>query len=216
MNKKADKKDIKMSKTDLMNQGVIFEKSKQPKEVNGDYSNLAKDQKPLNEVERLKLEISHKMESAFHLMVQDVMSGQNTGMKAAIEHILKNRGEEVSESDEQSFEITPEMIEEAQADVADGGFFSVESVTERIMSFAKAISENDPSKATMLRGAFEVGFEEATKKIWGDDLPQISKDTFASVSAAFDEWENEHYAALEEERSLESENESVNPTEIEK
>ncbi len=183
------------SKNDLMNQGVVFEKSKDEPIISGDYSNLNKDKTKLSEIERMKLEVSHKMENAFQLMVEDVMSGQNIGMKAAIENLLKNRenaidGDSLGEQIDKDFEITPEMVEEAQADIAEGGFYSVEAVTERIMNFAKAISEDDPTKASLLRGAFEDGFNEAAK-IWGDELPQISKDTYDSVMNAFDEWENE-------------------------
>ena len=126
------------------------------------------------------------MQGAFYLMVKDVLDGQNMGMKAAIEKILEERGEE----------ITPEMIEEAQADVSEGGFFSVEAVTDRIMSFAKALAEDDPSKAAELKDAFKKGFEEA-EKIWGGELPQISQDTYDSVMKAFDEWENGSEGSVE-------------------
>lgn len=160
--------------------GVVFEKTLNTKPPAGDYSQIAKD-KPnkLSDVDKLKMQIDHKMKGAFYMMAKDVMDGQNMGMKAAIEKLLEERGEE----------ITPEMVEEAQADVAEGGFFSVEKVTERIMDFAKAISGDDPSKAGLLKDAFKQGYEEA-EKIWGDALPQISKDTYESVMNAFDEWEN--------------------------
>jgi len=159
--------------------GVVFEKTLDTNAASGDYSNLAKDKVQLSEVDKLKMQIDHKMKGAFYMMVKDVMDGQNSGMKAAIESIFEKRGEE----------ITPEMIEEAQADVAEGGFYSVEKTTERLMNFAKAISGDDPAKAGLLKDAFIQGFEEA-EKIWGDELPQISKDTYDSVMKAFDEWEN--------------------------
>lgn len=168
--------------------GVIFEKSEKTDKPSGDYSKIAKDKgklgekdkTQLSEIDKLKIQMDEKMNGAFYLMVKDALDGQNVGMKAAIEKILQERGEE----------ITPEMIEEAQADVAEGGFYSVEATTERIMKFAKTISGDDPAKAGLLKDAFEKGFEEA-EKIWGDELPQISKDTYDSVMKAFDEWENE-------------------------
>lgn len=166
---------------------VVFEKSNDKIADKTGYGNIIKNKGKLSETELLKLKLDQKMNDAFYLMVQDVMDGQNAGMKAAIEKLLAERGEE----------ITPEMIEEAKEDVAEGGFFSVESVTKRIMSFAKAISGNDPSKAALLRSAFEDGFKEASK-IWGDSLPQISQDTYDSVMDAFDKWESDEETKIVE------------------
>ena len=193
--KNQEKKSENSSKINSKNAAVVFEKSEALNESIIDYSKLGREKKHLDEIERLKLEINHKMESAFYLMVKDTMDGQNTGMKAAIQSILDARSENLKD-DEVDSEITQEMIDEAEADVSEGGYFSVEAVTERIMSFAKSLAGDDPSKALLLKGAFEAGFEEATK-IWGDDLPQISQDTFAAVSKAFDEWEQEYIDSME-------------------
>lgn len=181
--KKEEKKDESKLNRELP-PAVKFEKSQEPDSSKGDYSKMAKEAQAATEADKLRLLLDEKMEGAFYAMVQEVLEGQNIGMKAAIEKILDKRGDE----------ITPEMIEEAQADVSEGGFYSVEAVTERILDFAKAISGDDPSKALMLKGAFEVGFEESMK-IWGDDLPQISQDTYESVTKAFDEW---HQSYLDE------------------
>ena len=156
--------------------GVIYEKSSPGQGIPGNYG---KGGAALSEMDRLKLEMDQKMQGAFYLMVQDALQGQNTGMKLAIENLLKNRGED----------ITPQMRAEAQADIEDGGFFSVEAVTDRIINFAKAVSGDDPSKAGKLREAFEQGFKEA-EKVWGDALPEISQKTYDSVMKAFDDWEN--------------------------
>ena len=197
--KNQEKESENSSKIDSKSAAVVFEKSEPLEESVVDYSKLGREKKHLDEIERLKLEIDHKMKNAFFMMVKDTMNGQNTGMKAAIQSILDARGESIEGEELEgapSSEITQEMIDEAEADVSEGGYFSVEAVTERIMSFAKSLAGDDPSKALLLKGAFEVGFEEATK-IWGDDLPQISQDTFAAVSKAFDEWEQEYIDSME-------------------
>jgi hypothetical protein len=126
------------------------------------------------------------MEQAFYMMAMEAMDGQNTGLKNAIEQILSNRADE----------ITPEMVEQAEEDVSEGGFFSPESVSERILDFAKAISDGNNAKSALLKDAFIKGFEESAK-IWGDDLPEISQKTYDLVMEGFDAWDAESAEAPE-------------------
>ncbi len=157
--------------------GVVFEKSQELKNA-GTYSNLSKEN--LAEVDRLKLQVDQKMEQAFYMMAMEAMDGQNTGLKNAIEQILSERADK----------ITPEMVEQAEADVSEGGFFSPESVSERILDFAKAISNGNNAKSDLLKNAFIKGFEDSAK-IWGDDLPEISQKTYDLVMEGFDAWNAE-------------------------
>ena len=62
---------------------------------------------------------------------------------------------------------------QAQADIAEDGYWGVEQTSDRILDFAKALSGNDPEKADLLLDAFKQGFEEATKS-WGQELPRQS------------------------------------------
>ena len=78
---------------------------------------------------------------------------------------------------------------QAEADIAEDGYWGVEQTSERILDFAKALSGNDPDKADLLLDAFKKGFKEATKT-WGDELPDISKRTYDAVLEKFDKWKN--------------------------
>jgi len=86
--------------------------------------------------------------------------------------------------------VDPETVAQAKKDVAEDGYWGVEQTAERIFSFAKALTGGDTSKIEEMRKAVEKGFGEATK-IWGDELPEISKNTFSRVNELFDEWASE-------------------------
>lgn len=77
---------------------------------------------------------------------------------------------------------------EAAALIGEGGEWSPEAVSDRILEFAKAVSGEDKSKLSMLRGAIEDGFKEA-EKAFGGKLPDISKTTYDLVMQKLDAWE---------------------------
>ena len=91
---------------------------------------------------------------------------------------------------EGKFEVDEETKKQAQADIAEDGYWGVDKTSERILDFAKALSGNDASKADELLEAFQKGFKEATKT-WGKDLPDISQKTYDAVMTKFEAWKNE-------------------------
>ena len=90
---------------------------------------------------------------------------------------------------EQRTTVDEETQKQAQADIAEDGYWGVEQTSDRILDFAKALSGNDPEKADLLIDAFKKGFEDATKS-WGKDLPDISQRTYDAVLEKFDKWKN--------------------------
>lgn len=76
---------------------------------------------------------------------------------------------------------------QAQADIAEDGYWGVNQTSDRILDFAKALSGGDPDKMEEMRKAFQKGYDQATKA-WGDELPQISKDTYDAVMKKFDDY----------------------------
>ena len=87
------------------------------------------------------------------------------------------------------FTVDPATKAQAQADIADDGYWGVDQTSDRILDFAKALAGDDPEKADQMLEAFKKGFEQATKT-WGKDLPDISQRTYDSVLAKFDDWKN--------------------------
>ncbi|MEG1476335.1 MAG: hypothetical protein RSC38_01250 [Oscillospiraceae bacterium] len=78
----------------------------------------------------------------------------------------------------------------AQAAISDGGEWSVNAVSERILDMAKSLSGGDASKFAELKNAVKKGFD-AAEKAWGDKLPEISGKTYDKVMEGFDAWEKE-------------------------
>ena len=77
---------------------------------------------------------------------------------------------------------------EAQALLDEGGAMSADAVSDRIVNFAIAFAEKDPSKLPMLRSAIEAGFEAAAKA-FGGMLPDISFRTYDLIVEKLDAWE---------------------------
>ncbi len=91
-------------------------------------------------------------------------------------------------------EVSPEVRAQAQKDIAEDGYWGVEQTSERLFSFAKAISGGDTSKVETLIKAMEKGFKMATKS-WGDTLPDICQKTLDAAKEKLRSW-----AEPEEER----------------
>jgi len=85
-------------------------------------------------------------------------------------------------------DIDPDVVAQAQRDIADDGYWGVEQTSQRILDFARALSGGDPSRIDLLRDAVEGGFAAARRQ-WGGDLPEISQRTLEAVRRGFDEWE---------------------------
>lgn len=78
---------------------------------------------------------------------------------------------------------------QAQADIAEDGYWGVEKTSDRILDFAKALAGNDPSKAQELLDAFKEGYKQA-EEMWGGELPEISAKTYEAVEKKFNDWMN--------------------------
>ena len=115
-------------------------------------------------------------------------------LKGIVSQMMSQQGTKIGTADDMwkflasgNYTVSPEVKAQAQADVADDGYWGVDKTSDRIVDFAKALSGNDPSKAEELMDAFKKGFEEATKS-WGKTLPDISQRTYDAVIKKFDEW----------------------------
>lgn len=84
------------------------------------------------------------------------------------------------------YEVDPATKAQAQADIAEDGYWGVEATSSRIVDFATALTGGDPDKIEEMREAFKKGYAMAEKK-WGGELPEISKQTYDAVMKKFDE-----------------------------
>jgi len=115
-------------------------------------------------------------------------------LRSLVENMMKQQGEHIGTADSMwrflasgNFTVTAEAKAQAEAAIAEDGYYGVEKTSQRIVDFAKALTGGDASKAEEMREAFIKGFKEATKT-WGKELPEISQKTYDAVMDKFDEW----------------------------
>jgi len=89
-----------------------------------------------------------------------------------------------------NYTVDPATKAQAQADIAEDGYWGVNQTSDRIIDFAKALTGGDPDKIEDMRSAFEKGFKKAGKT-WGGDLPDISQQTYDAVMKKFDQMAEE-------------------------
>lgn len=85
-----------------------------------------------------------------------------------------------------NFTVDPATKAQAQADIAEDGYWGVSQTSQRILDFATALTGGDPDKIEEMRAAFQKGFKQA-EKTWGGQLPDISQRTYDAVMKGFDD-----------------------------
>lgn len=85
-----------------------------------------------------------------------------------------------------NFTVDPATKAQAQADIAEDGYWGVSQTSQRILDFATALTGGDPDKIEEMRSAFQKGYKQA-EKTWGGELPEISQKTYDAVMAGFDQ-----------------------------
>lgn len=119
---------------------------------------------------------------------------RSESLRKLVESMLIKQGQTFNDSTdiyallrEGKLEVDPETRAQAQRDIAEDGYWGVEQTSERLFSFAKALTGGDPSKAEAMIEAVKKGFEEATKA-WGGELPEISKKTLDAAIRKMEAW----------------------------
>ena len=88
-----------------------------------------------------------------------------------------------------NFTVDPAVQAQAEKDISEDGYWGVAQTSERLVSFAKALSGGDTSKADELIDAIKKGFDEATNS-WGDTLPDICQETLDATIEKMEAWKN--------------------------
>ncbi len=116
-------------------------------------------------------------------------SGQSNIVFGSLE-INENSAEILTEifgSLENAFPTPATTPEGALADISEGGAYSIEAVSERIMMMATAIAGDDKETLAEMKDAVVKGFEKAgldTKT--GEGMPEITMDTYEHVMDEFE------------------------------
>ena len=108
-------------------------------------------------------------------------------LRSIVEQMMTKQGVAIGTADDMwkflakgDFTVSADVKAQAQADIAEDGYWGVNQTSDRILDFAKALSVLE---------AFKKGFEQATKA-WGDELPEISQKTYDAVVEKFNNWKN--------------------------
>lgn len=129
-------------------------------------------------------ELEEQRTQAFVSMIQKMFEAQGNSGYLSVADIKKNI----------SLNFTQEDIEAAKESVSDGGFYSVDAVSTRIMDMAMALAGDNPDKIELMRDAVIKGFGQAAKTLGlkEDDMPEITRDTYKEVMKRFDDWKDSY------------------------
>lgn len=138
-------------------------------------------------INRLKLDAQARLDQ-LQAIVNQLISKQSNAFANATDmwSILRNG----------DFEVDPETKAQAQADIAEDGYWGVNQTSDRIVDFAMALTGGDPDKVDSMIEAFKKGYKQA-EETWGGELPEISKKTYDEVLRKFDEIKNKNVTEAE-------------------
>ncbi len=120
-------------------------------------------------------------------------------MRSLVEKMMLGQGKTFGTANDDSmwkflaggnFTVDAATKAQAQADIADDGYWGVNQTSDRILDFAKALSGGDPEKMEEMKNAFIKGYKQATGT-WGKDLPDLTSRTYDAVMEKFDKWSEE-------------------------
>ncbi|MCR5684081.1 MAG: hypothetical protein K6G81_01495 [Lachnospiraceae bacterium] len=86
-----------------------------------------------------------------------------------------------------SLEVDEETQKQAQADIAEDGYWGIEQTSDRILDFAKALAGDNLDFAKDMLEAIKEGFKLAGED-WGEDLPDISQKTMEATYSKVNAW----------------------------
>lgn len=110
-------------------------------------------------------------------------------LKDLVYRLLNRQGItwEAAMTGEEPVEIDEETRAEANALIAEDGYWGVEQTSERIFQMAVANAGGDTEKLDRIKAAIDKGFEMA-KEAFGGTLPEISTSTYDAVMEKLDAW----------------------------
>ena len=113
-------------------------------------------------------------------------------LRSLVEKMMTKQGETYGKANDiwsvlssGNFTVDAATKAQAQADIAEDGYWGVSQTSSRILDFATALTGGDPSKIEEMRNAFKKGYAQA-EKTWGGKLPEISQKTYDAVMEGFD------------------------------
>lgn len=157
-------------------QAAVYESSKD-EDKNSTKKTYKKDTALVNQLKADAEYRQKQMEDLVHQMMSK--QGMTYNNSTNIFQVLKSG----------KLKVSPEVSAQAKKDIAEDGYWGVDQTSERLVSFAKALSGGDPDKADKMIAAVKKGFSQATKS-WGSKLPDICQRTLDATMKKMEEWKN--------------------------
>lgn len=132
-------------------------------------------------VQQLKQDQENRQQSLLSL-VYDMMNGQAKSYSLATgdDSIWKF----LASGD---FTVDAATKAQAQADIAEDGYWGVTQTAQRMFDFASALAGDDVDKMKEMQEAMQKGFKQATSA-WGKSLPDISQKTMDAANSLFEQY----------------------------
>ncbi len=164
-------------------EAAVYEKSTSSDSVNSTSKSSATDRSAI--VKQLQADLEKQTQNLYNIVLKTIQGQGNTFAIASQDDMwsLLASG---------NFTADADTIAQAQADIADDGYWGVDQTSSRIVDFAIALSGGDTDKADDMISAFKKGYEEATST-WGKSLPDISSKTYDAVMEKFQAWKDGSY-----------------------
>ena len=159
---------------------AVYEKSKAESKATYSINKMsASDRAAL--VQQLKQDQENRQQSLISL-VHDMMNGQAKSYSLAtgddsIWRFLSSG----------NFTVDAATKAQAQADIAEDGYWGIAQTSQRLFDFASALAGDDVEKMQKMQQAMEKGFKQATAA-WGKSLPEISQKTLEAASKLFEDY----------------------------
>ena len=136
----------------------------------------------------------YKQDTALVNKLKADAEARTAQLRSLVEKIMLGQGNAIGTANDiwsflrtGNFTVDAATKAQAQADIAEDGYWGVEQTSDRIVDFAKALCGGDPDKIDEMKEAFEKGFKQA-QETWGGELPEISQKTYDAVFEKFDAW----------------------------
>lgn len=172
-------KEVEKNTSNAATEGVVYEPSKRAQEL-AEQAIEDKKSVKLEKNQALKAQLQADSEARMAQLQSIVLRTINKqtetyGQANSIWSIL-SKGD---------FTVDAATKAQAQADIAEDGYWGVEATSSRIIDFAVALCGDDKDKLEEMKEAFEKGFRQA-EETWGGELPDISQRTYDRVFEKFD------------------------------
>lgn len=140
--------------------------------------------------------VSYKKNTATIGQLKQDAEKRNQQLRSIVEKMMTKQGKTFTNATDMyaflrsgDYEVDAATKSQAQADIAEDGYWGVEQTSDRLVSFAQALAGGDASKADEMIAAVEKGFKQATKA-WGDTLPDICQQTVDTTIEKLNKWKD--------------------------